>query len=147
MRADLGGLGQAPMLVASEEGACVRRQVIAERHALAGPARAKMRADVAIVLVQHDHGIGGLPVMSFPGSGILVASGGFPVSTTTVQSQGNGQVHTHGITTDGAHQHNLNINPIPAHQHTISQDGAHNHTVTTQAIPPFFALAYIMKIS
>ena len=33
------------------------------------------------------------------------------------------------------------------HTHGISVDGAHNHTVTGSIVPPYYALAYIMKIS
>ena len=42
--------------------------------------------------------------------------------------------HTHGITADGAHAHNLNLNAAPAHTHGIAVDGAHQHyfTDTTQ---------------
>lgn len=45
--------------------------------------------------------------------------------------------HTHTFTTDstGGGQ---------GHTHTISSDGAHTHTVDT--VPPYYALAYIMKL-
>lgn len=32
-----------------------------------------------------------------------------------------------------------------SHNHTISSDGAHTHSVTVDTIPPYYALAYIMK--
>lgn len=43
--------------------------------------------------------------------------------------------HTHGITADGAHAHNLQINPAPAHTHGINADGAHYHNITDTTQP------------
>lgn len=45
--------------------------------------------------------------------------------------------HTHTFTTDAT-------GSGEAHAHTISSDGAHTHTVDT--LPPFYALAFIMKL-
>lgn len=56
-------------------------------------------------------------------TGISVAEG----------SVGSGNAHAHGISSDGAHTH------------SISTDGNHSHTVTVATLPPYFALAYIMK--
>lgn len=47
----------------------------------------------------------------------------------------------------GAHAHNFATDfrgSSQPHLHTISSDGTHNHTVST--VPPFFALAFIMKL-
>lgn len=54
-----------------------------------------------------------------------------PEKTATT---GGGQGHTHTIGSSGTHTHWLSIN----------SDGAHTHTVST--LPPFYALAYIMKL-
>lgn len=51
-----------------------------------------------------------------------------PTASTT--STGGGQGHTHTISTDGSHSHSIN------------SVGDHTHTVT----PPYYALAYIMKL-
>lgn len=51
-------------------------------------------------------------------------------SSYTTSSTGSGETHTHTIATDGSHSH------------TIDSVGDHTHSVT----PPYYALAYIMKI-
>lgn len=53
--------------------------------------------------------------------------------SVTEGSVGSGTAHSHGISSDGAHTH------------SISTDGNHSHTVTGATLPPYFALAYIMK--
>lgn len=50
--------------------------------------------------------------------------------TETTSSVGGGEAHTHTISTDGTHSH------------TINSVGDHSHTAT----PPYYALAYIMKV-
>jgi len=96
-------------------------------------------------LPAHDHGLGGQPVLSHPGSSAFVGAGGFGVQITTEVSQGSGAAHVHPISVDGAHGHNAAMNAVPDHVHAISSDGAHSHTVAVSTVPPFFALAYIMK--
>jgi hypothetical protein len=66
------------------------------------------------------------------GSRLLAAGGSFSVdgNTATTSSTGGSQTHTHTISSDGAHSH------------TVSTASDHTHTVT----PPYFALAYIMKV-
>lgn len=51
-------------------------------------------------------------------------------SSYTTSSVGSGEAHTHTIGTDGTHSH------------TINAVGDHTHTTT----PPYYALAYIMKL-
>lgn len=48
----------------------------------------------------------------------------------TTSSVGSGETHTHSISTDGTHAHNINA------------VGDHTHS----AVPPYYALAYIMKL-
>lgn len=50
--------------------------------------------------------------------------------TNGASSTGGGQAHNHSIGTDGSHSH------------TVNSVGDHTHTVT----PPYYALAYIMKL-
>lgn len=48
---------------------------------------------------------------------------------------------------NGLHQHSFTTNAEgggQAHSHGISSDGAHTHTVAT--VPPYYALAFIMKL-
>lgn len=59
--------------------------------------------------------------------GSTVQSSAFTVTTTAT---GEGAAHSHTIGTDGSHSH------------TINAVGDHTHTVT----PPYYALAYIMKL-
>lgn len=99
----------------------------------------------------HDHGLGGRNVVtdaSLTGgaTGQFVGSGPFPVGEFTFNSQGGSNAHSHGISTDGAHSHNLTMNAVPDHTHAISSDGSHTHTVTVATLPPFYALAFIQKL-
>ena len=48
---------------------------------------------------------------------------------------GSGGSHSHTIASDGNHTH------------TISSDGAHTHSVTVTAMPPYYALCYVMKVT
>lgn len=57
-----------------------------------------------------------------------------PTSRISMGSAGN---HNHTFTTDSTGENE-------GHTHTISSDGAHTHTVDT--MPPYYALAYIMKL-
>lgn len=59
--------------------------------------------------------------------GSTVASSSFTVTTTAT---GEGAAHNHTISTDGAHSH------------TINSVADHTHSTT----PPYYALAYIMKL-
>jgi microcystin-dependent protein len=61
------------------------------------------------------------------GSGSTEARGN--VTTNTSGSAGSGQAHNHTISLDGSHSH------------TINAVGDHTHS----AVPPYYALAYIMK--
>lgn len=72
----------------------------------------------------------------------------------TPHAEGSGGQHFHSIDVQGLHGHNLSA-PTPGwgatdangnHQHWVNV-GAHAHFVTTYAIPPYFALCYIMKIT
>jgi hypothetical protein len=38
------------------------------------------------------------------------------------------------------------LNAVPDHEHSISADGVHTHTVTVSTLPPYYALAFIMKL-
>jgi microcystin-dependent protein len=64
---------------------------------------------------------------------------------------------TTGITINsaGEHSHTFTTSTVGTHTHSISTDGSHNHTFTTNStgggqahnnMPPFYALAYIMKL-
>jgi microcystin-dependent protein len=68
--------------------------------------------------------------------------------------------HTHplSIVSNGAHTHTVSIVSNGAHTHTVSivSNGAHTHTVTVGSAgggsahenrPPYYALAFIMRIS
>ena len=64
------------------------------------------------------------------GTGYTGTSGYNTLTATTSLSTGGGAGHTHTIGTDGVHSH------------IINEVAAHTHTVT----PPYYALAYIMKV-
>ena len=48
---------------------------------------------------------------------------------------GGGSAHSHAITASGTHTH------------TTDSQGAHTHTATVDTLPPFYALAFIMRIA
>lgn len=56
---------------------------------------------------------------------------------------------TRSINMDASHSHTFTSNSTgggAGHTHTISSDGAHTHTATVDTVPPYYALAYIMKL-
>ncbi|RFA31328.1 hypothetical protein CAI21_01485 [Alkalilimnicola ehrlichii] len=57
-------------------------------------------------------------------------------SSSPINSRGNGNPHAHGLT--GGIQAN------GSHSHDIESDGDHSHTVDVR--PPYYALAFIMKL-
>jgi hypothetical protein len=80
--------------------------------------------------------------------------------TTTYNAANSAQVHNDAITNSSTttHTHTIDTAAEAAHVHSRSNsgsDGAHTHTITldnqlsaTQAIlPPYYALAYIMRLS
>lgn len=86
-------------------------------------------------------GSGGNTTWTTQAGGVSTTFNAFTADT------GNGDQHTHPISADGDHTHPLSMNAIPAHQHSISSDGTHMHNVTVATLPPFYALAKIMKVS
>jgi hypothetical protein len=91
------------------------------------------------------------------GAGLLPGSGGETTWTTQsggahtsfgafTENTGSGAQHSHPISADGSHAHNLVMNAAPAHTHSVSVDGTHMHSVTVATLPPFYALCYIMKL-
>jgi hypothetical protein len=49
----------------------------------------------------------------------------------------------------GAHQHDIqtyNTGGGAAHAHNLNWDGNHAHNITVSIVPPYFALAYIMRL-
>ncbi len=89
---------------------------------------------------QHTHGyinVGG-------GAGIQPGSGLGNVGGQT-DPVGNNAGHSHGISVDGNHAHNIQTYNSGNHVHGVTGDGNHQHTVTVGTIPPYFALCYIMK--
>ena len=65
----------------------------------------------------------------------------------TVPTGFNGSFSTVTVTSAGAHSHTFTTDSAGSgqtHNHSIILDGAHTHTVAT--LPPFFALAFIMKL-
>jgi microcystin-dependent protein len=49
---------------------------------------------------------------------------------------GSSAAHNHGISSDGSHTHTVTVDSVAAHSHTID---------AATIIPPYYALAYIMK--
>jgi hypothetical protein len=88
----------------------------------------------------HNHQQGSESLYNNFGGGSFVgprgmAAGG--ISAFVGQNTSTGGAHNHTFTTDAA-------GGGQAHIHTIGSDGAHTHTVDT--LPPFLALAFIMKL-
>jgi len=89
-----------------------------------------------------------------PNFGESVSSAGAHSHTVTVNSSG---AHTHTLTTttQANHTHTVSVDTVANHIHTISSDGGHTHTMTVgnagsgqshENRPPYYALAYIMKL-
>lgn len=64
---------------------------------------------------------------------------------TTTGSTGNDNAHSHTISSDGSHTHNVTVAAVPDHTHVVATDTGHTHSVTVTIVPPFYALCYIMK--
>jgi len=61
--------------------------------------------------------------------------------------------HSHSISTQADHTHTFTTSTQAAHSHSISSDGGHTHSVDNtgggeshENLPPYYALAYIMKL-
>lgn len=108
----------------------------------------------------HSHqttsGVGGShthPITIQPGGAHTHGPGG--VSTFTSTPEGAHGHTTSGVTVnpDGGHSHSLTLDATPL---SITPEGSHSHSVTVDAtgdtatnanLPPYYALAYIMKSS
>jgi len=58
-------------------------------------------------------------------------------SGNIIPGQGGGQGHQHTIGTEGYHTHTVGSTGVA---------GSHDHTVTVDTMPPYYALAFIMKV-
>ena len=77
----------------------------------------------------HGYSLAGGTAFEY-GTGLNGTSGLASVSASTTGSTGAGLGHTHSISSAGSHSH------------TINSVGDHTHT----SLPPYYALAYIMKL-
>jgi hypothetical protein len=105
---------------------------------------------VALTIAQmpaHSHTFATQDRGSSTQDGVVNDDAGAAGSPGSTDPQGGGQPHQHSISTDGSHSHNLTMNAVANHVHSINVDGSHAHNVTVATLPPFYALAYIMKIS
>jgi len=71
--------------------------------------------------------------------------------TTGFNSVSINYTHNHAISSDGDHTHT--INAVTDHTHNINNSGSHSHTINNtggdgshENRPPYFALAFIMKL-
>lgn len=71
--------------------------------------------------------------------GAAYTAGGGAWGNAFTGSTGAAGAHNHTFTTDAT-------GGGTGHTHTISSDGAHTHTATVNTVPPYYALAYIMKL-
>lgn len=86
--------------------------------------------------------------------GVTTAAAGAHTHSLSINSNG---AHTHTLTTStqADHSHSVTVNSGGAHTHAIDTDGAHTHAMTVgnagsgnshENRPPYYALAYIMKL-
>jgi hypothetical protein len=83
----------------------------------------------------HNHSVG---AWGANGGGANVAVGGGFFTGAAI-----------GTSVNGAHQHNFYTTYQGAdqpHHHGIGGDGSHAHNITTNAVPPYYAMAYIMRL-
>jgi len=96
-------------------------------------------ANHALTIAQmpsHDHTYS-RPVLGSSSTGGGVYSAVSQYDSRSTGNTGGSESHRHGIAADGAHAHGL----------TTAAAGSHAHTVTiADGRPPYFALAYIMKV-
>jgi len=95
----------------------------------------------------HDHGLtghGNILVQS--GSGNAAQGGSGSVSLIAAASVGNGSPHSHTISVDGSHLHNVAVSSVVAHTHPVFEDGIHTHVVVVPTQPASVAFCYIMKL-
>jgi len=83
-----------------------------------------------------------------------ITSAGNHTHSLSINSAG-AHTHTVSVTAGGAHTHTFTTSTAADHNHSISSDGGHTHTMTVgnagsgnshENRPPYFALAYIMKL-
>lgn len=91
--------------------------------------------------------------------------GRFPIGGASYGSTGGSAIHTHSLSTDGAHNHGSRTGdtseiipnsvsgdssdkPASHHWHSISTDGAHNHggaTGSASSLPPYLTFVFCQK--
>lgn len=87
----------------------------------------------------HDHEVvwSASTVANPGGSALMRGSANGGQAGTFIATRGGSDPHSHGISWDGDHQHAI----------TTDWQGAHAHTVSVpDGRPPFYALAFIMKV-
>lgn len=106
---------------------------------------------------QHDGGVSIVTTTNTGVGGLTLGTGALQFFQKTDTSQGGDGGHSHGLNLDGAHAHNLTVDVAVSgtgtgtsdltgqhgHNVTLSPDGSHSHS----ALPPYFALYYIMRIA
>lgn len=82
------------------------------------------------------------------GTGWIIYNAGSPApSSLFTGPAGSSHGHTHGIFGDGNHTHSTTSNAAGDHTHAMSGVLGHTHTVAVTGVrPPFYTLAYIMKV-
>lgn len=93
----------------------------------------------------HTHGFSTQSSGGGAANGLPDSNAGSAGPDGVTQATGSDSGHSHAISLDGSHTHNITVSSVAAHAHVISSDGAHTHTVSGNILPPYFALAYIMK--
>ena len=91
---------------------------------------------------QHGAGVGNSNTAAFlhgsqaaSDANSMTTDDGNTVTEPLTESIGGGSSHSHLISASGTHTH------------TTDSQGAHTHTATVDTLPPFYALAYIMRIA
>ena len=73
------------------------------------------------------------------------------VETQSTTEAGGNESHDHSISNDGSHSHGMDLDSAGNHDHNVSVGsvGGHSHSVqaTVNTEPPFYALAYIVRIA
>ena len=93
---------------------------------------------------KHYHQMRGPNAISAPQNGGVGNGGVYGGGTADDPAYGYGTWSTGGGAASGSTS--TGTGNGQGHSHTISTDGAHTHTVTVDTRPPYYALAYIMKL-
>lgn len=133
----VGATGGATSATTSSNGAHTHSGVTGSTTLTTDQIPSHSHSGSASAVGDHAHGFSQSLIGANAGGNPGFAGGGLYSPTNPVGATNGAGAHTHTITINAA-------GGGQGHTHTIASDGDHTHTVAT--LPPYYALAYIMKL-